>query len=133
KKSKRKKRPSKTRKPSSARVAGGGGWFRRRRFRVGLPVAGIVAALAAILYVVYLDVVIRSQFEGKRWSLPARVYARPLELYAGEDLAKADLLEELRFLNYREGRDAPGTFRDLGNAVSLNTRGFTFWDAQEPS
>lgn len=133
KKAKRKNKTSKTRKPSSTRGSGGGGWFRRRQFRVGLLVAGIVAALAAMLYVVYLDVVIRSQFEGKRWSLPARVYARPLELYAGEDLAKTGLLEELRFLNYREGRDAPGTFRDLGNAVLLNTRGFTFWDAKEPS
>ena len=34
-------------------------------------------------YTVYLDATIRSSFEGKKWQLPARVYARPLELYAG--------------------------------------------------
>ncbi len=31
------------------------------------------------------------------------------------------------------GKDAPGTFRDLPNAVVLQTRGFTFWDGQEPA
>ena len=31
----------------------------------------------------FLDIHIRAQFEGKRWALPAKVYARPLELYAG--------------------------------------------------
>ena len=38
-------------------------------------------ALVALAYVLYLDHIIRSQFEAKRWSLPARVYARPLDLY----------------------------------------------------
>jgi len=37
-------------------------------------------------YVLQQDDLVRSQFEGKRWALPARVFARPLELYEGQNL-----------------------------------------------
>jgi penicillin-binding protein 1B len=83
------------------------------------------------LFCVYLDTQIRHKFEGRRWSLPARVYARPLEIFAGRKIGKAELLQELSFLKYRPGADAPGTFRDEPNAVTLYTRGFTFWDGKE--
>ena len=43
----------------------------------------IILSVLLVGYIVYLDFQVRSQFTGKRWSLPARVYARPLELYAG--------------------------------------------------
>src|SRR3569623_254302 len=39
-----------------------------------------VAVIGAGVYVAYLDHTVRGQFEGKRWALPAYVYARPLEL-----------------------------------------------------
>ncbi|MBN1378209.1 MAG: penicillin-binding protein 1B [Gammaproteobacteria bacterium] len=97
-------------------------------------IAGIAAGVlfvSALLYVVYLDAVIRIKFEGKRWSLPARVYARPMEIYPGESLTKEDLLAELKFLNYRPGSKTPGTYSERGNSVLLNTRGFTFWDKQD--
>ena len=57
--------------------------------------------LLAGAYVVWLDIQVTSQFTGKRWSLPARVYARPLELYAGSELTPQLFAEELRALNYR--------------------------------
>ena len=41
------------------------------------------------LLLLFLDVQIRHQFEGKRWAVPAKVYARPLELYAGAPLSPA--------------------------------------------
>ncbi len=34
-------------------------------------------------YCVWIDFQIRKEFDGKRWSIPARVYSQPLELYAG--------------------------------------------------
>ena len=37
----------------------------------------------------------RTSFEGRRWTLPAQVYAAPLELYAGLPLSLADLEHEL--------------------------------------
>jgi len=38
------------------------------------------ALLAVGLYVLYLDHLVVKQFEGRRWTLPAQVYAAPLEL-----------------------------------------------------
>ena len=72
----------------------------------------IVILLALLLagYVVYLDVQIRSQFTGKRWSLPARVYARPIEMYAGLELTAEQFVTELKALrpvnpvNFQETR-----------------------------
>ena len=52
-------------------------------------------------YIVWLDYQVRHQFTGKRWSLPARVYARPLELYAGLEVSAEQFLSELRALHYR--------------------------------
>lgn len=81
----------------------------------------------------YLDHVIRSKFEGKKWSLPARVYARPLELYAGKALKQEMLLHELRALGYQRGAsvERPGSYRQDGERVEFHTRGFSFWDATE--
>ena len=102
----------------------------RRWLRFG----GLLLALAAValgLYAVYLDRVIRSTFEGQRWALPARVFARPLELYAGRPLAAEDLLTELALLGYREGGKGPGTWSRQGARLRVHTRGFRFWDGAE--
>jgi penicillin-binding protein 1B len=32
-------------------------------------------------FAVYLDAVVQEKFSGKRWTIPAKVYARPLELF----------------------------------------------------
>ena len=47
-------------------------------------------------YIGYLDYTVRKQFEGRRWSIPARVYATPVEIYNGYSLSIAqfeDLLQ----------------------------------------
>ena len=45
------------------------------------------------IYVIYLDFEVRSQFDGKKWSVPARVYARPLELYIGKPLSHEQMVD----------------------------------------
>lgn len=82
------------------------------------------------LWVAYLDAVVTRTFESHRWTVPSRVYARPLDLYAGKPLTPGQLLAELRELGYREvpAPDAPGQYaasRD-GLVVRLVTRGFAF-------
>ena len=54
------------------------------RFALYAAVIG-VAVLAG--YLLYLDRVISETFEGRRWSVPARVYAQPLEIYPGLGLS----------------------------------------------
>ncbi len=93
----------------------------------------LVAGAIGAWYVQQMDREIQARFEGKRWSLPARVFARPLELYVGRSLT-ADLLRlELEALNYEEGDSRPGQFSMQGNEASLRTRPFVFSDGAEPA
>ena len=50
------------------------------------------AALCLVLlagWMVYLDAVVTSRFEGRRFEVPSRVYARPPELYASTGTSAA--------------------------------------------
>ncbi|MGF6592984.1 penicillin-binding protein 1B [Pseudomonas sp. 2835] len=84
-------------------------------------------------YAIYLDAVVQEKFSGKRWTIPAKVYARPLELFVGQKLSKADFLIELDALGYRRESVAngPGAAAVNGNTVDLNTRGFQFYEGME--
>jgi len=86
-------------------------------------------------YVIKLDVQVRQQFEGKRWALPARVYARPLEFYTGKPLTTENLIAELKALGYQQNSSpkAPGQYHYNDNEFIITTRGFEFWDIPEPS
>ncbi|HAI68958.1 MAG TPA: penicillin-binding protein 1B, partial [Gammaproteobacteria bacterium] len=86
-------------------------------------------------YVISLDEKVREQFEGKRWALPARVYARPLELYTGMRLSAQALTEELNALGYQKSRqlNESGQWYQRGNKFTITTRAFKFWDATDPS
>ncbi len=89
--------------------------------------------LAGTLYSVHLDRIVRGKFEGQRWALPARVYARPLELYADRPLLGEQLQAELDRLNYRRTSEpsAPGSYSRDGERFLVQTRPFRFWDGQE--
>ena len=100
---------------------------------VGLVMGGLLIALLA--WIVYLDRIITAQFEGRRWTLPAQVFAEPLELYAGQSFGADTLEQELKRLGYRRAdkAEAPGSYSRRGAHVDLVNRRFQFWDAlQEP-
>jgi penicillin-binding protein 1B len=100
--------------------------------RLWLALIGtVLAALAAVAgWVAYLDHVVTREFQGRLWSVPARVYAEPLELYAGAALSGDDLEQELRRLHYRPGDPAsgPGLYRRRGGEFELHTRRVRFVD-----
>jgi len=62
----------------------------------------LTALVIGALLLVYLDARITSTFIDKMWELPAKVYARPLELYSGAALKVDDLAYELEVLGYRK-------------------------------
>lgn len=103
------------------------------RLRSWLIKLGLVALVLLGGLTVYLDGVIRSKFEGKRWALPAHVYARPLELHAGKAITSEAVINELQLLGYRRvsNPDAPGEYHRDGNQITLHTRPFHFWDGKE--
>ncbi|PAU55875.1 penicillin-binding protein 1B [Pseudomonas sp. PIC25] len=95
---------------------------------------GLVGLVVLAGFAVYLDAVVQEKFSGKRWTVPAKVYARPLELFVGLKLAKDDFLTELDALGYRrEAVTGPGSVSVSGNSVDLQTRGFQFYEGAEPS
>ena len=114
----RKKRPSKS---------------MRRRLQRGFAVLSLLLLLVAIVVVAVLDRRVTAQFEGRRWTLPARVYAQPIELYAGQQLSSRRFAEELERLGYLAvaNPDRPGTYRRRGDRVSVFVREFRFADERQ--
>lgn len=95
----------------------------------------LVGLVVLAVFAVYLDAVVQEKFSGKRWTVPAKVYARPLELFVGQKLAKTDFLKELDALGYRrEGAvSGPGGVSVAGNNIELFSRGFQFYESNDPS
>lgn len=82
--------------------------------------------LALIVWIVVLDIEVRDKFDGRKWALPARVYAQPLELYLGKQLAMSALRQELQALEYRPVAvlSGPGQWRLHDGRVEIATRAY---------
>ena len=87
----------------------------------------------ASLGMFYIDWMVQQRFDGKRWSLPAKIYARPLELYSGLSLSANALEAELVRMRYRHDPAVkePGSYRRNGNRVHFYTHDFQFLDGLE--
>ncbi|MGH8551062.1 MAG: penicillin-binding protein 1B [Methylococcales bacterium] len=86
--------------------------------------------LILLLYIGYLDQTVRRLFEGKRWAIPAHVYASPVELYAGLPLSSAGFESVVQQLRYRSdpSLSTEGTYFRNGRQFKVKTRSFRFWD-----
>ena len=105
----------------------------RRRMQRGFAVLALLLLVAAIAVVAVLDRRVTAQFEGRRWTLPARVYAQPIDLYAGQQLSAQRFADELERLGYLAAAkpDRPGTYRRRGDQVSVFVRDFRFADGPQ--
>lgn len=98
------------------------------------PLVAVILAtgMTVVLWAVYLDRQVTSTFEGRRWDLPSRVYARPLDLFVGRSLSTRHLQWELEAAGYRPvvdgGRFLPGRYQRSGGRFDLFLRGFHFAD-----
>ncbi|SEG80338.1 penicillin-binding protein 1B [Marinobacterium lutimaris] len=121
-----------SRKPARGRKTSRS-WF--RKLLGPLLKLALVLSVVAAAGLVYLDAQVREKFEGKRWALPAKVYARPLELYPGQALTADDFKIELQALGYRSVSSAsrPGSVHWSGNSARIVTRSFPFPDGEEAS
>lgn len=90
------------------------------------------AALAIIGYLIYLDRNITSTFEGRRWSIPAQVFAQPLELYPGARIDRTALTQELARLGYRVDVNLAisGTYKHRGQDLQIHLRPFRFMERE---
>ena len=110
---------------------------RRRKKSRGWWKAGLGLLVLSVLligaYSVYLGKIVRVKFEGKRWAVPAQIYARPLDLYSGANVSADQLKAELQFLGYRKVAkvSAPAQWAQKGGRFSIHTRDFAFWDDRD--
>lgn len=98
-----------------------------------LILIGIFISLG--IYVVMLDQRIRSEFEGNKWQLPARVYAQATEIYLGQTINIQQIAQELKSLGYQESNylNHPGRYKQISaNTIKITTRDFRFADGLEP-
>ncbi len=108
----------------------GSHWFRN----IALLVL-VACSFMLFSFLGYLDYNVREQFEGKRWAIPARVFASPLELYAGQNLTAEKFEELVQRLNYRQDSQLKleGSYAKKDQKIIVKTRAFDFWDQREPS
>jgi penicillin-binding protein 1B len=94
-----------------------------------------LVVVVGVVFGIYVDREVTHQFEGRRWTLPAQIYAAPLELYAGLPLLQADMEHELQRLQYRrvDRLERPGTYREQGSRFDIALRPARFADETRPS
>ncbi len=134
------KKPVKASRGGSRKGSGGnyGGSSRRGWFglflRLFLLLAGIGLGLL-LPWSLYLNYQVTHEFEGRKWDLPSRVYARPLELYQGLQLSPVDLETELKAAGYRKSDQLgkPGNYRASGRQFEIHRRAFRFAEGEEPA
>ncbi len=107
----------------------------QRRWLTWLLMMLFVSSLGLMGYTAYLDQVVQKKFEGKRWSVPSRVYARALELYRQQPLGVEDLRDELDQAGYQATASGlePNTYRHSAGNFVITSRAFQHWDGEEPA
>jgi len=93
----------------------------------------LLLLVVLIFWLIYLDAQVRERFDGHKWTLPAKVYARSLSLYPGQLLSGQQLSAELTWSDYKAlpGAAKPGSYERNGNEWLIYRRAFPFWDGPE--
>jgi len=133
KKSSKKKRSTRKKRASSNRNSSG---FKNRLLQFIKKIilyAVIIGSIFFSFYTFYLNSIIKEKFEGRRWDIPAKVYARSLEIYPGLKLSAVQLENELRLAAYRKDRQSSteGSFSRSKQTIEVVTRQFSFPDGDE--
>lgn len=93
----------------------------------------IVVALL-VFAAFYMDAWLIEKLDAKKWTLPAVVYARPLELYKGLPMHQQDVVRELKAAGYKNAVSShEGTYDIAGNILNIRLRPFSFWDERQPA
>ena len=123
------------RRGSGGKSQGSGGASERsasslRARRIGLVTVAFAfgAGLWVANWLIGLDRIVVSRFEGRPFSVPSRVYAAPIIIYPGVDWQRLDLAGWLARMGYREQREAGplvvGSYRWLPGRLRVHLRSF---------
>lgn len=122
------------RKGSTGRKARAAGKPRAAARLLRLFMLGLGMALGLLLpWTWWLNHLVTSEFEGRMWDVPSRVFARPLSLYPGMQLAPVALEQELQAAGYRRqpGAPVPGSYSGSGGRYEIYRRAFRFDDGDQ--
>jgi len=132
------RKPAKARSPAASGRRGASPRGSLGARRVGLVAIGLafVAGVWTAGWLLELDSSVVSRFEGRRFSVPSRVYAAPIIIYPGVDWQRLDLAGWLTRMGYREQNEAGplaiGRFRWLPGRLRVHLRGFEHPQLPEP-
>jgi penicillin-binding protein 1B len=107
--------------------------------RVGLFAIGLsfAAGVWAAGWLLELNRIVVSRFEGRRFSVPSQVYAAPIVMYPGADWQRLDLAGWLTRMGYREQNEAGplavGHYRWPPGRLRVHLRGFDHPQLPEPN
>ena len=79
-------------------------------------------------YFLYVDRIVTDTFEGRRWSIPAEVFAQPTSLYKELSISPLELVSELERLGYQSSNDltTKGKYRFQAKKIDIHLRDFAF-------
>ncbi len=106
-------------------------WIKKILIKLSLFGTGLFVGLVVPWYV-YINYITETIVQDQ-WDIPSVVYARPLELFAGQRLSAPALNFELDLLGYVVTGQTPaaGQYRKQGNEYWIHSRGFSFPDSAE--
>jgi len=92
----------------------------------------LLLLIPTFIYAGYLNIVLRDTFAGKRWQLPATVYAQPEELFVGKPVTNAQLRLILKRLSYRQRSiNTARSYQYAPNRFVINQPAVQFWDQHQ--
>mgnify|MGYP001341602977 FL=1 len=100
------------------------------KFKLTIGVFIGIVSIAAFIFlaavVAVIDYRVTSKLEGVLWTVPAKLYSRPMELAEGLKINKDNLVRELEMLSYEQvsNPDSPGQFNLSKNDLKIFLRGY---------
>ena len=100
------------------------------KFKLTIGVFIGIVSIAAFIFlaavVAVIDYRVTSKLEGVLWTVPAKLYSRPMELAEGLKINKDNLVRELEMLSYEQvsNPDSPGQFNLTNNDLKIFLRGY---------
>ncbi len=108
-----------------------------RVFALTIAGAAFFAGFLAAGYLLSLDRSVRARFDGRRFSVPSRVFSTPAILYPGLDWKLVDLRGTLTRLGFREadasGKLAPGEYAWGASRARIHLQAFEHPTRSEPA
>lgn len=98
---------------------------------------GVLGIIVAVMYAKRLEKeynLTDQDLDGALWTMPARVYARPLELFKGAQISSKDLVRELELLKFSPAStlEHTGQYVVGEESVQYFAPEFLFWDGKRP-